>query len=191
MSRRGKKDQLPVAPFAGVPEYAKELFEIIEMRSLTPDYFDRFLEERAVSDVEDHSSWIIGLLHDRERPLGLTTGPVALIPVIMLVSGQGLIMFDEASADVVLSTSWDRMCRIDLKPVEQGNYQVFALSCFTAPISVSERFPGHASAPLDSSEIEIRHVYTHANPSTFEEIDRYWSRMHIPQVMHQLPSLLG
>ena len=65
------------------------------------------------------------------------------------------------------------------------------LSWFAAPMSVSERFPGHSAVPLESSEIGIRYVYTHANPSTFEEIDRYWSRMHIPQVMHQLPSLLG
>jgi hypothetical protein len=115
---------------------------------------------------------------------------VALTPVIMLVSDEGLVMFDEASADIVLSSTWDRMCRFDLKPVDEGNYQVFALSCFAAPISVQERF-GEAAAPLDSSEIEIRYLYTHANPSTFEEIDRYWSRMHIPQVMHQLPCLLA
>ncbi len=191
MSRREKKVPLPVAPFAGVPDHAKELFEILEMRSLTPDYFDRFLPDGAGRDAEHLGSWIIGLLHDSEWPLDSSAGPVALTPVIMLVSGDGLVMFDEASAEVVLSSAWNRMCRLDLKPVEDGNYQVFALSWFTAPMSVSERFPGHAGAPLDSSEIGIRHVYTHANPSTFEEIDRYWSRVHIPQVMHQLPSLLG
>ena len=36
-----RKD-LPTTPRSGVPGYAKELFEIVEMRSLAPDYFERF-----------------------------------------------------------------------------------------------------------------------------------------------------
>jgi hypothetical protein len=191
MPRRAKKDQLPESPLAGVPCYAKELFEILEMRSLTPDYFDRFPADGPVHDAEQRGSWVIGLLHDCVGLAGPDGAPVSLTPVIMLVSGEGLVMFDEASTDIVLSSTWDRMCRFDLKPVDEGNYQVFALSCFAAPMSVQERFPSETALPLDSSEIEIRYLYTHANPSTFEEMDRYWSRMHIPQVMHRLPSLLA
>jgi hypothetical protein len=192
MSMWTKKDHLPTTPLSGVPEHAKELFEILEMRSLTSDYFDRFESQYSVADAQHDGSWTIGLLHDTESLLSsvTNTSTVALVPAVILVTGDDLVVFDESSAEIVFSTRWDRMCRIDLKPVDGGDYQIFALSYLAAAISVSERFPDELSMPLDSSEIGIHYLYTHANPSTFEEIDRHWSRAHIPQQLHQIPSLL-
>ena|SRR5664279_6005848 len=187
-----KKEHLPTTPLSGVPEYAKELFEILEMRSLTPDYFERFEQQVDGAAARPDRSWMIGLLHHTDGPIDtVTTGTVSLVPVVMLVTGEALLVFDESSMEIVLSTGWDRMCRIDLKPVDEGNYQIFAVSYLAAPLSVSERFPDERSMPLDASEVEIHYLYTHANPSTFQEIDRYWSRAHIPQNLHRIPSLLA
>ncbi len=188
-----KKDHLPTTPLSGVPEHAKELFEILEMRSLTPDYFECFERQLAgpVADAGPDRSWVIGLLHDPDSLFNsVTTGPVALVPVVMLVTGEALVLFDESSMEIVLSTGWDRMCRIDLKPVDEGNYQIFALSYLAPSLSVAERFPDDGSLPLDPSETAIHYLYTHANPSTFQEIDRYWGRAHIPQHLHRIPGLL-
>lgn len=190
-----KKEHLPTSPLSGLTDHAKELFEIHEMRSLTPDYFERFGQRQRQRDtgtgLEPVGSWMIGLLHGTDRLSNpAPNAAVALTPVVMLVTEQDLVVFDEASTEVVLSSSWDRMCRIELKPVEEGNYQVFALSYLAATLSVSERLPDELSTPLDASEIGVHYLYTHANPSTFEVIDRYWSRTHIPQHLHRLPSLL-
>jgi len=187
-----KKEHLSTTPLSGVPEYAKELFEILEMRSLTPDFFECFGQHIDGAVARPDCTWMVGLLHDRDRSFNtVTSGTVSLVPVVMLVTGKALVVFDESSMETLLSTGWDRMCRIDLKPVDEGNYQIFAVSYFTAPLSVSERFSDELSMPLEASEIGIRYLYTHANPSTFEEIDRYWSRAHIPQHLHQIPSLLA
>ena len=118
-------------------------------------------------------------------------GSVAVLPTIILVTPNGIVLFDEASAEIVASSTWDRMCRIDLKPVDDGEYQILAISYFTAPVSVSERFAGGPGTPLDNSEVGVGYLYTHTNPSTFREIDRFWSRAHIPQDLHQMPSLLA
>jgi hypothetical protein len=186
-----KKDQLPTTPLSGVPEDAKEQFEILEMRSLTSDYFERFAGTVRCLDPGEDGSWTIGLLHGSASPLtSVTTSSVVFTPVILLVTEERLVVFDEASTEILLSSAWDRMCRIDLKPVEAGDYQIFALSFLVAPTTAPEVFPDRSLAPLDRSEIGIRYFYTHANPSTFEEIDRYWSQVHVPQAMHQLPSLL-
>jgi hypothetical protein len=193
MPRRANKDHVPVAPFALVPEQAKELFEITEMRSLTPNYFERFDTRADPGEAEEHrGSWTIALLLEAagaSSPIG--AHPVGLRPVVMHVTDHGPTVYDEASGQVVLSQHWDRMCRIDLKPVEDGNYQVLALSFLDSPLALDERFPVASPTPLDRSEIGFRYLYTHANPSTFVAIDRNWSRAHIPQGMHQLPSLLG
>ena len=185
-----RKDHIPATPLSHVPESAKELFEILEMRSLTPDYFTRFEIQLRTVDSSEDGSWTIGLLHDSESPLN-AVGGVPVLPAVILVTSNGLVLFDEPSGEIVLSSSWDRMCRIDLRPVDAGDYQIFALSYFTAPTSVSERFSDPASAPLDGSEIGVRYLYTHANPSTFKEIDRYWRGAHIPQALHQIPNLLA
>ena len=192
MSMWTKKEHLPTSPLSAVPEHAKELFEILEMRSLTPDYFERFEHRVPGLDAETDGSWTIGLLHNSDAVLNsTTTRPAVLTPVILLVTADDLMVFDESSTEIVLSSSWDRMCRIDLRPVDEGVYQIFAISHFTSPMTVSERFQGQLSIPLDPSEIGINYLYMHANPSTFEEIDRHWSRAHIPQDMHQIPSLLA
>jgi hypothetical protein len=187
-----KKEQPPISPLCVVPEQAKELFEIIEMRSLTPDYFDRFAHRVAGLRALASGSWTIGLLHDADAPMDSPTpDPVVVTPVILLVTADGITMFDEASAEIVVSSSWDRMCRIDLKPVDDCDYQIFAISYFTSSMPVSERFSERPPRPLDRSEIGVAYLYMHANPSRFEEIDRHWRRAHIPQDMHQIPHLLA
>lgn len=192
MSMWTRRDTLPVAPLSGVPEYAKELFEIVEMRSLTPDYFEQFEARLRTVDPSEDGSWTIGLLRESDSPVTTAINDsLPLVPTILVVTVNGLVLFDEASAEIVLSCTWDRMCRVDLKPVEEGDYQIFAFSSFSAPMSVAERFSGLSSWPLDSSEVDVRYLYTHANPSTFKEIDRHWSGAHIPQDLHQIPSLLG
>ncbi len=118
-------------------------------------------------------------------------GSVPVLPTIILVTPNGILLFDEESSEIVASSTWDRMCRIDLKPVDDGEYQILALSYFTGPLSVSERFAGGSDIPLDSTEVGVDYLYTHANPSTFGEIDRFWSRAHIPQALHQMSSLLA
>jgi hypothetical protein len=199
-----KREPVPVSPLDGIPEHAKELFEILEMRSLTIGYFGRFNDPdprrdpgtpQPVPDVDGgrtECTWMIGLLHDTDRFLNqVTTGPVALTPVLMRITPQSLILFDEASATPMLWSAWDRMCRIDLRPFEGGSYQVLALSHFNSPLAVSERFGVGSSIPLDPAEVEIRYLYTHAGPATFQEIDRHWRQVHIPQDLHRLPCLLG
>lgn len=186
-----KKEQAPASPLSGVTESTKELFEILEMRSLTPDYFDRFEPPGTAAGSGRDGSWVIGLLHDNDSLFNaVTTTTVRLTPVVMLVSEEGLVVFDESSARIVLACDWARMCRIDLKPVEEGDYQVFVLSYLVTTLSVAERFPDDGSMPLEASEIGVHYLYTHANPSTFGVIDRYWSRTHVPQHLHRLPSLL-
>ncbi len=186
-----KREHLPTSPLASVPEYAKELFEILEMRSLTPDYFERFEDRVPGLDAEAEGSWTIGLLLDSDTVMSCAgTGPVALTPVILLVTGDNLMVFEESSTEIVLSSTWDRMCRIDLKPVDEGDFQVFALSFFLSPLTLSERFPGPPSTPLDPSEIGVLYLYMHANPCTYKEIDRHWSPVHIPQELHLIPSLV-
>jgi len=203
-SMRTKREAAPVSPLDGVPVYAKELFEILEMRSLTIGYFGRFGDfgaprdanvPQAVPDVDrgrDGCTWMFGLLHESDRLLNaVTTGPVALTPVLMRITPESLVLFDEPTADPLLTSDWERMCRIDLKPLDGGEYQILALSHLVSPLTVEERFGVASSVPLDPSEVEIRYLYTHALPVTFEEIDRYWRHHHIPQELHRLPSLLG
>jgi len=181
-----------MTPLSGVPASAKELFEILEMRSLTPDYFERFERQLREVDSSEDGSWTIGLLLDTDSPMtAVGDGPPPLLAIIILVTANGLVLFDETSSEILVSCTWDRMCRIDLRPVDEGDYQIFALSFFCAPMSVADRFPSLSSLPLDRSEVEVRYLYTHANPSTFREIDGHWSRAHIPQDLHQIPSLLA
>jgi hypothetical protein len=199
-----KQENVPRSPLDGVPEHAKELFEILEMRSLSIGYFGRFNDPapgraphipQPVPEVDrgrNEATWMFGLLHDTDHLLNqVTTGSVAVTPVLMRITQQSLVLFDESSATPILSSGWDRMCRIDLRPLEGGSYQVFALSHFNSPLAVAERFGVGASIPLDPAEVEIRCLYTHADPAAFEVIDRHWRQAHIPQELHRLPSLLG
>lgn len=187
-----KKEQPPSSPFCAVPEHAKELFEILEMRSLTPDYFERFDDRVGGLRARAGGSWTIGLLHDSDAPMDVAVPDrVVLTPVILLVTADSFTMFDEASTEIVVWSSWDRLCRIDLKPVDDGDYQILAISYLTSFMTVSERFSEQPPRPLDPSEIGISYLYMHANPSKFEEIDRHWRQAHIPQDMHQIPHLLA
>jgi hypothetical protein len=191
MPRGAKNVDLRAALLSEVPEHAKDLFAILEMRSLTPDYFDRFAESiRGIGFAED-ASWMFALLHDTASALGSTAeDPGVLVPVVLLVSEQGAAVLDENSTEVLWRTSWDRTCRIDLKAFESGEYQIVALSYFVGLMSVSERFSDGSSPPLQPAETGVLYFYTHAAPSEFEAVDRYWAPEHIPQEWHQLPGLL-
>ncbi len=191
MPRRANKVDLQATLLAGVPEHAKDLFAILEMRSLTPDYFERFSGPIRSIDFGEEDSWTFALLHDTSNALNVSVDdPGVLVPVVLVVSVRGVAVLHEASVEVLGHVPWDRTCRIDLKAYEGGEYQLFGLSYFVGPGSVVERFPDPSAPPLDRSEIGVRYFYTHTTPATFEEIDRYWAPVHIPQERHQLPPLL-
>ena len=192
MPRRANKVDLQATLLSGVPEHAKDLFAILEMRSLTPDYFERFSGSIRSIDFEEKDSWTFALLHDTSSALNFSVeDPGVLVPVVLVISVRGVAVLQEASLEVLWHVPWDRTCRIDLKAYEGGEYQLFALSYFTGPESVPERFPDPSAPPLDRSEIGIRYFYTHTTPATYEEIDRYWAPVHIAQDRHQLPRLLA
>jgi len=190
--RRVKKADLQATLLSGVPEHAKDLFAILEMRSLTPDYFDRFTETIHAFGFGAEDSWAFALLHDTSSALNVSVDdPGVLVPVVLVVSVNGVAVLHEPSAEVLWHAPWDRTCRIDLKAYEAGEYQLFALSYFTRPMSVSQRFADPSAPPLARSEIGIQYFYTHTTPSLYEEIDRYWAPVHIGQDRHQLPELLA
>ncbi len=192
MPRRANKVDLQTTLLSGIPEHAKDHFAIVEMRSLTPDYFERFSESiRGVGFRED-DLWTFALLHDTSSPgNSAVDDPGVLVPVVLVVSASGVAVLHEATGEVLWHTTWDRTCRIELKAYEAGEYQLFALSYFVGPTSVSERFPDPSAPPLDRSEIAIRYFYTHTTPSTYEEIDQHWAPAHIAQDRHRLPELLS
>ncbi len=191
MPRRAKKVDLQTTLLSGVPEHAKDLFAILEMRSLTPDYFERFTESIRGIGFGQYDSWTFALLHDTSSaPNSSVEDPGVLVPVVLLVAAQGVAVLHEGSLEVLWRTAWDRTCRIDLKAYHAGEYQLFALSYFTGSMSVAQRFPDPSAPPLDRSEIGIEYFYTHTTPSTYEEIDRRWAPAHIAQDRHLLPELL-
>lgn len=191
MPRRANKVDLHGILLSGVPEHAKDLFAILEMRSLTPDYFERFSEPIRSIEFGEGDTWAFALLHDTSSALNASVeDPGVLVPVVLVVSVRGVAVLHEASVEVLWHIPWDRTCRIDLKAYEGGEYQLFALSYFIGPLSVAERFPDPSALPLDPSEIGIRYFYTHTTSTTYEEIDRYWAPVHIAQDRHQLPRLL-
>ncbi len=192
MTRRTKKVvDLRATLLSGVPEHAKDLFAILEMRSLTPEYFQRFSASSHSIGFGEAPSWMFALLHDTAGSTGSAVeDPGVLLPVLLVASDHGAAVLNEESAEVLWRTSWDRTCRIDLQAFDSGEYQVLALSYFIGLESVSVRFPDASSDPLRSEEIGILYFYTHANPSGFEAIDRYWKAEHISQERHQLPDLL-
>jgi hypothetical protein len=191
MPRRAKKVDLQTTLRSGVPEHAKDLFAILEMRSLTPDYFERFTDLISTLGFGEDDPWTFALLHDTSSALNSAVDdPGVLIPVVLMVADRGVAVLHETSVEVLWHTTWDRTCRIDLKAYEGGEYQLFALSFFTGPMSVSERLSDPSAPPLDHSEIGILYLYTHTTPATFEEIDRHWSPAHIAQDRHGLPELL-
>jgi hypothetical protein len=191
MPRRAKKVDLQAALLAGIPEHAKDLFAILEMRSLTQDYFERFTESIHGIGFGDEDSWMFALLHDTSSALSSAVeDPGVLTPVILVVSEQGVAVLHEASAEVLWRTTWGRTCRIDLRALEEGEYQLFALSYFIGLRSVSERFADATAPPLEPAEIGIQYFYTHASPSAYGEIDQHWAPEHISQDRHRLPDLL-
>jgi hypothetical protein len=191
MTRRAKKVDLRATLLSGVPEHAKDLFAILEMRSLTPEYPQRFAESLRGIGFGVDDAWMFALLHDTASPTGSTVeDPGVLVPVLLVVSDQGVAVLHETSAEVLWRTTWDRTCRIDLRAFESGEYQVFALSYFIGLSSVSERFSDASAPPLRPAEIGVLYFYTHAAPSEFEQIDRYWAPAHIAQERHQLSELL-
>lgn len=191
MARRAKSVDLQAALLSGIPEHAKDLFAILEMRSLTPDYFERFTESIRYIGFRDDDTWTFALLHDTSGSLhAAIEDPGVLVPVVLVVGAKGVAVLDEASTEVLWHTAWDRTCRIDLKAYERGEYQLLALSSFIGPMSVSERFADPSAVPLDRSEIGIQFFYTHTTPSTYEEIDTYWAPAHITPERHQLAELL-
>ncbi len=193
MARRGKKVvHLQAALLSEVPEHAKDLFAILEMRSLIPEYFQRYTASiRSIGFAED-SSWMFALLHDTASSASSNVeDPGVLLPVLFVASDHGAAVVSEESAEVLWRASWDRTCRIDLRAFDSGDYQVLALSYFIGLESVSARFPDASAEPLRPEEIGILYFYTHADPSGFKAIDRYWTAGHIPQERHQLPDLLA
>jgi hypothetical protein len=191
MPRRAKKVDLRTTLLSGVPEHAKDLFAILEMRSLTPDYFERFTAPIQSIGFGKDDTWTFALLHDTSSALNSAVeDPGVLVPVVLVVSDQGVAVLHETSLEVLWHTTWGRTCRIDLKAYEAGEYQLFALSYFVGPMSVSERFSDPSAPPLDRSEIGIQYFYTHTTPSTYEEIDQRWAQAHISQDRHRLPELL-
>lgn len=191
MARRAKKVDLQMTLLSGVPEHAKDLFAILEMRSLTPDYFERFTEPIRSIGLSRDDLWAFALLLDTSSAVNAAVeDPGVLVPVILVVSARGVAVLHEPSAEVLWHTTWDRTCRIDLRAHEAGEYQLFALSYFVGSISVTERFPDTSAQPLAAPEIGIQYFYTHTVPSTYEEIDRHWTPAHIAQARHQLPDLL-
>lgn len=192
MPRRARNADLQTILLSGIPEHAKDLFAILEMRSLTPDYFERFAESIRYVGFRENDTWTFALRHDTSDALhSAVDDPGVLVPAVLVIGAHGMAVLDEPSAEVLWQTTWDRTCRIDLKAYERGEYQLLALSYFIGPASVPERFPDASSAPLDPSEIGVQYFYTHTTPSTYEEIDRHWAPAHIPQDRHQLSDLLG
>jgi hypothetical protein len=191
MPRRAKKVDLQATLLSGIPEHAKDLFAILEMRSLTQDYLERFAESLRGIGFSEHDPWTFALLHDTSGGLSSAVDdPGVLTPVLLWASDRGVAVLHEGSAEVLWRTSWDRTCRIDLRVFDAGEYQLFALSYFVGVMSVSERFPDESAPPLGPPEIGIQYFYTHATPSAYEEIDRRWAPEHISQDRHGLPDLL-
>ena len=191
MPRRAKKVDLKATLLSEVPEHAKDLFAILEMRSLTPDYFDRFTEAVEGAGYAEDDPWMFALLHDTSSALSSAVDdPGVLVPVVLVASDRGLVVLHESSTEVLWSITWDRTCRIDLRAFDAGEYQLFGLSYFTGPDPLSTRFPDASAPPLESEEVGVRYFYTHTTPSSYEEIDRHWAREHIPHERHQLSDLL-
>jgi hypothetical protein len=191
MPRRAKKVDLQATLLSGIPEHAKDLFAILEMRSLSLDYFDRFTESIRGIGFLERDSWTFALLHDTSSALSSgVEDPGVLMPVILVVSDRGVAVLQEESAEVLWRTTWDRTCRFDIRAFEAGEYQLFALSYFIGLTSVPDRFPDSSAPPLQPAEIGIQYLYTHTTPSAYEEMDRHWAPAHIPQDRHQLPDLL-
>jgi hypothetical protein len=191
MPRRAKHVDLRAALLSGIPEHAKDLFAILEMRSLTPEYFQRFAPSIQGIGFGEDDSWMFALLHDTASPASSAVAdPGVLVPVVLMVSDRGAAVLHETSTEVLWRTSWDRTCRVDLRAFESGEYQIFALSYFIGLTSVSERFSDASTPPLRPAEIGVLYFYAHATPSDFEGIDRHWAAEHISQERHQLPDLL-
>jgi len=147
-----------------------------------PTYLRQFRPEIDKIDSEV-GAWSVGMLMMDES----SRHDDSVVATVVVVTTKGLLLLDPMSASLQMAVAWRRMCRFDVKELNDDT-QAVGFSYLTPEVgSVDERLARRA--PMKASEFETKYLYMLTKMAFF---DAAWERLDevgIPSDVHGVPSL--